>query len=69
MAALENYNDFIASSSIGEQLGCFPPLAIINNAAINIGMHYLLKLMFLCSSNIYSEVELLDTVVVLVFIC
>ena len=30
---------------------------------------HLSKLVFLCSSNIYSEVELLDTVVVLVFIC
>ena len=40
-------------------LGCFHMLAIVNNAAKNIGMHVSFKLVFWVSSDKYPEVELL----------
>ena len=47
---------------IGEHLGRFHILAIVNNAA---GFIYLFKLVFSLSSDKYPEVELLDHMVVL----
>ena len=33
------YHGFFIHSSIDEQLGCFPVLATVNGAAVNIGVH------------------------------
>ena len=33
------YHSFLIHSSADGQLGCFPVLAIINSAAMNIGVH------------------------------
>ena len=51
------------SLSIDWHLGCFPVLAIVNNAAVNIGVHISFQLSVLFSLGKYPIVELLDHMV------
>lgn len=51
-----------------EHLGCFHILALVNNAAINIGCMYFFKIMFLLSWGKYPVVELLGHMVVILFL-
>ena len=62
-----NYIFFI-HSSISGYFGCFRILAIVNNAAVNIGCICLFKSVFLFSYDKYPELELLDHMVILFLI-
>ena len=52
-------------SSVHGYLGCFVILALVNNAAMNIGCKYLFKVVFLFGGDVYSEEELLGHTVIL----
>ena len=41
------YHNFCIHSSVNEHLGCFRVVAIVKNAATNIGVHVSLTIMFL----------------------
>ena len=56
---------FFIHSSVEGQLGCFHSLAIVNNAAVNIGVHVSFQISVSIFSDIYPGVELLDHMVVL----
>ena len=58
------YNIFSHSSVYGH-LGCFRDLAVVNRAAMIIGVRYLFKLVFSFFPDIYPRVELLGHMVVL----
>ena len=54
---------FFICSSIGEHLGCFHILAIVNNAAMNIGVHISFQISIFVSLDEYPEVEFLGHMV------
>ena len=54
-------------SSIDGHLGCFHVLAIVNNAAVNIGVHFSFQIIVFFCSDRYPKVELQDHMVALIF--
>ena len=60
------YHIFFIQSSIHGQLGCFCVLAIVNNTTVNIRIHiWFPSSVFIFSREKYSEVKLLDYVIIL----
>jgi len=53
------YYIFFIHLFVDGNLCCFHILAAVNNAAVNIGVIYIFKLVFLFSSNKHKGVELL----------
>ena len=58
------YHNFLIHSSADGHLGCFHVLAIVNNAAMNIGVHVALSI--LVSSGCMPAVGLLGHMAILV---
>ena len=54
--------------SIDRHLGCIHVLAVVNNAAVNMGCRYLFELVLSFLLDMFQEVELLDPTLVLFFI-
>ena len=59
------YHIFFIHSSINRHLGCFCVLAIINNAAVKFQVQISFKILISFPLDKYTEVELLDCVIVL----
>ena len=59
------YHVFLSQSSIDGYLGYFHALAIVNNAAMNLGCKYLFELQFSTFLDICPGVGLMDHIVVL----
>ena len=60
------YHILLIRLSVDRHLGSFHILAIVNNAAVNIGMHIFFELVFLFYfRHVYPRMELLDHMVVL----
>ena len=57
------YHIFFIHFCVDGHSGCFPVMAIVNSAAVNIGVHVFFELWFY--PNISPEVGLLDHMVVL----
>ena len=55
--------DIFIHSSVDRNLGCFPVLASVNGAAMNIGVHALLQIMVFCSMGLQWDMteRLVDT--------
>ena len=57
------YHNFFIHSSVGGHLGCFHVLAIVNNAAMNSGIH--VSFSVLVSSGYMPRSEIVESLVVL----
>ena len=57
------YHDFFIHSSVDGHLGCFHVLAIVNNAAMNSGIH--VSFSVLVSSGYMPRSEIVESLVVL----
>ena len=62
------YYIFFIHSSVDGHLGCFHVLAIVNSAAVNIGVHVSFQISVFISLDKYLGIELLDHMVALLLV-